>query len=385
MNVSVVPLGELCELDRQGLRPDDPVAPGLPYVGVEHVGSSTGVIDFNKDSRVGTQKSTTFRFDERHVLYAKLRPYLNKVATPDFTGKCSTELVPLLPRDGVDRSFLAHLLRRSQTVDFVMASVTGSRMPRTDMKALLTMPVPRPPLDEQRRIVAILNRAAKIARLRAQAQKRLREFVLALFVKMFGDPGENPMGWPKRKIEEVCIPTQQRDPTKDPEREFRYVDISGIDSIQKTITKVHVLLGEDAPSRARKEIREGDIVVSSVRPNLNAVAMIPKHFDKAIASTGLCILRANRNLVDPEYLFCCATGDYFVATVVAKVRGANYPAVTDKDIKKVEIPIPPLYEQKTFTKVVEAARAASTLGSNGSCVADQLMTSLMFRFLGERT
>ena len=133
MSVPIAPLGELCEMDRRGLRPEDPLASRLPFVGVENVEGGTGILAFDTGSRVSEQKSTAYRFDERHVLYAKLRPYLNKVATPGFSGRCSTELVPLLPRNGVDRDFLAHLLRRKQTVEFVMGSVTGTRMPRTDM------------------------------------------------------------------------------------------------------------------------------------------------------------------------------------------------------------------------------------------------------------
>lgn len=174
--------GDLCDMDRHGLQADDPIASELPFVGVENVESTTGTFNFDNGSRVGNQRSTTFRFDERHVLYAKLRPYLNKVATPGFAGRCSTELVPLLPRVGVDREFLAYLLRRQETVDYVMASVTGARMPRTDMNALMSLPMPLPPLDEQRRIVGILNQAAKIERLRKQAQERLREFIPALFI-----------------------------------------------------------------------------------------------------------------------------------------------------------------------------------------------------------
>jgi len=190
-------------MDRQHVRPTDIDASALPCVGVEHVVTGNGSIDFDSDSRVGSQKSAAFRFDARHVLYGKLRPYLNKVATPDFSGRCSTELIPLLPRDGVDREFLAHLLRRPDTVDFVMAAVTGSRMPRADMKLLLSMRVPLPPIDEQRRIVAILNRAARIERLRARAAERLQEFVPALFVRMFGDPVENPKGWDVALLGEV--------------------------------------------------------------------------------------------------------------------------------------------------------------------------------------
>ena len=204
MSFPIVPLGELCDMDRRGINPDDPTASHLPFVGVENVESDSGVIDFGNDSRIGNQRSTTFRFDQRHVLYAKLRPYLNKVATPALTGRCSTELVPLLPRSGVDREFVAYLLRRKETVEYVMASVTGSRMPRTDMKALMLLPVPLPSLDEQRRIVGILNRAAKIERLRARAQELMGEFIPALFVKMFGDPVENPMEWEVTALGEVC-------------------------------------------------------------------------------------------------------------------------------------------------------------------------------------
>ena len=132
------PLAELCELDRRNVRPGDPLADELPFVGVENVSRDTGFLDFDANSRVGNGKSTSFRFDERHVLYSKLRPYLNKVATPDFAGRYSTQLVPLLPREGVDRDFLAHMLRRGETVEFAVASANGTRMPSVDMKFLMT-------------------------------------------------------------------------------------------------------------------------------------------------------------------------------------------------------------------------------------------------------
>ena len=77
-------------------------------------------------------------------------------------------------------------------------------MPRTDMKALMSLPMPLPPLDEQRRIVGILNRAAKIERLRAQAQERLREFIPALFVRMFGDQKEIDRKFPCMLLREAA-------------------------------------------------------------------------------------------------------------------------------------------------------------------------------------
>lgn len=382
MSRLIVPLSELCETDRQGLHPDNPISSDLPFVGVEHIESRSGAFNFDSGSRIGNQKSTTFRFDDRHVLYAKLRPYLNKVATPGFAGRCSTELVPLLPKDGVDREFIAYLLRRKETIEYVMASVTGSRMPRTDMKALMSLPVPLPPLDEQRRIVSILNRAAKIERLRTQAQERLREFIPALFIKMFGDPVENPMGWPKQKLGEICLKTEQYNPGKHSTQEFQYVDISGIDNVSKKINRFRLILGAEAPSRARKRIRTSDVLVSSVRPNLNAAAIVPDHLDGGIASTAFCVLRANRKILDPTYLFLQVCSTYFINTMISKARGANYPAVSDKDVRDTLIPLPPLHIQNCFADIVKGMQVSMTHIDRSGQIATSLDTSLMTFFLG---
>jgi len=182
-------LEELCKIDRRSYRPNDIQAARLPFVGVENIVGGAGFLDLDSKSRVGIQKSSTFRFDDRHVLYAKLRPYLNKVATPEFAGHCSSELVPLLPREGVDRDFLAYLLRRGETVEFAMKSVTGARMPRTDMKILMSMRVPFPPLDEQRRIAGILNRAARIERLHSRAARTASALTASLMDRLLdGNP-----------------------------------------------------------------------------------------------------------------------------------------------------------------------------------------------------
>lgn len=156
-------LGEICQMDKRGVQPDNPQSIGLPFVGMENVNSGTGILNFDTDSRLGNRKSVVFHFDSSHVLYGKLRPYLNKVATPEFAGICSTELVPLRPIDNVNRDFLAHLLRNKSTVHFAVASATGTRMPRTNMKVLMAMPVPLPPIELQQQFARIANRAQDVS------------------------------------------------------------------------------------------------------------------------------------------------------------------------------------------------------------------------------
>lgn len=153
-----VKLGEVCKQDRQLVEPNTSEAESIIYYSLEHIESETGRILKSPVDQVEDEgKSTTFRFDDRHVLYGKLRPYLNKVALPLSAGRCTTELIPLLPGESTDRVFLAWLLRRVETVAFAMEGKTGSRMPRADMNRLLTLGIPLPSLSEQQRIAALLK------------------------------------------------------------------------------------------------------------------------------------------------------------------------------------------------------------------------------------
>lgn len=171
-------LGDICVQDRHIVEPHTDEAKSLTYYSLEHIESETGrILKTPQDHIKEIGKSASFRFDDRHVLYGKLRPYLNKVALPESAGRCTVELIPLLPNENTTRSFLALLLRRPETVDFAMQHRTGSRMPRADMKSLITLEVPLPPLPEQHRIVAKLNeRLAAVDRARRAAEDMIEQF-----------------------------------------------------------------------------------------------------------------------------------------------------------------------------------------------------------------
>jgi type I restriction enzyme S subunit len=155
-------VGEIAPADR---RLANGVDAELPYIGLEQIEAGSGKILQVSEA---TEQGGAFKFDVRHILYGKLRPYLNKVALPDFEGRCSTEAIPLLCVEGVDRRYVAAFLRRPETVAAAMRENTGSRMPRADMQTILSMPIPVPPLADQRRIADRLDEAmAEITSARA--------------------------------------------------------------------------------------------------------------------------------------------------------------------------------------------------------------------------
>ena len=191
------------------------------------------------------------------------------------------------------------------------------------------------------------------------------------------------MGWDAATIADVCEPAELRDPRQDPAGKFHYVDISGIDRTCKAIAEHQTLSGADAPSRARKAIRKDDVLVSTVRPNLNAVAMVPADLDGHIASTGFCVLRPNRAVIEPRYLFYRTFTPEFVTALTARVRGISYPAVSDKDVKQVEVPLPPLAEQRRIVEILDRADDLRRLRAEADARVNRILPSLFVRMFGD--
>jgi type I restriction enzyme S subunit len=149
--------------------------------------------------------------------------------------------------------------------------------------------------------------------------------------------------------------TGTRNPAVQPDDEFTYVDVSAIDNQQKIINGARLLLGSEAPSRARKLIRANDVLVSTVRPNLNAVALVPSELDGQVGSTGFCVLRAMPSRALPEYLFYFVRSQRFVDALAGLVAGALYPAVTDSQVLDQELPLPSLSEQRRIVDLLSRA------------------------------
>jgi type I restriction enzyme M protein len=142
-------LKDVCEFERHIA--EDHIG---PYVGMEDVESGTGIISasvFEGTNAIGT--GTAYSFDSNHILYGRLRPYLNKVATPSFAGRCSTELIPIRPGRQVLKQYLAFILRSEKSVSYAMSTYIGARMPRADLDTFSNLEIPLPPLTVQEEIV----------------------------------------------------------------------------------------------------------------------------------------------------------------------------------------------------------------------------------------
>ena len=127
-------------------------------------------------------------------------------------------------------------------------------------------------------------------------------------------------------------------------KDFEYLEISGI-SLNNLVYNTNQIQKEEPPDRAHYILKKNDVVVSTVRPNRNAVAFIDR--DGIIGSSGLSVLRANG--IEPEYLFVFCKTDYFVKCLIRANKATMYPAVSNNDILNAPLFLP----SKSFRGIIK--------------------------------
>jgi type I restriction enzyme, S subunit len=194
----------------------------------------------------------------------------------------------------------------------------------------------------------------------------------------------NPPSHRKVLIKEITLPVHTWNPIIDsPDNFFTYVDISAIDSSSKEIVEPKQILGVNAPSRARQLVKLGDVLVSTVRPNLNSIAQITQVFDGATVSTGFCVLRPDLTKVSFRYLFHWVQTQRFVDDMARQTTGASYPAVTDEIIKLSSIPLPSLPEQQRIAAILDKADELRRKRRHALQRLDDLLQSVFLEMFGD--
>ncbi len=198
-----------------------------------------------------------------------------------------------------------------------------------------------------------------------------------------------PTGWEATTIGTVTLRFESGAPRIEPDNTFSYIDISSIDNSRQVIATPKILLGRDAPSRARRIVETGDILFSTVRTYLKNIAMVPPNFDGAYTSTGIAVLRPS-GAIHPRYLFHWVCSTPFIEAMSKAEDGTLYPAVTDSDVASGNVPLPPLAEQRRIVAKLDAlsartARARADLDRIPALAARYKQAVLAEAFCGRLT
>ena len=165
-----------------------------------------------------------------------------------------------------------------------------------------------------------------------------------------------PKGWGLTTVGAVC---REKVTQGAPQSESVYVDIGSVDNQRKVVVAPSRLAAKDAPSRARQVLKQGDVLVSLTRPNLNAVAVVSQDLDGSVGSTGFDVLRPFACETDWMFAFVRTAG--FVDRLGSLVQGALYPAVRPRDVRETELPLPPINEQRRIASKLSSVTARSSI------------------------
>ena len=150
-------LDEVCAITSKLVDPTLPEYLDLYHVGGANIESETGILLDLKTSKEEGLSSGKFTFDESMVLYNKIRPYLKKVARPDFAGLCSADMYPLNPRNNITKDYLYYILISDDFTKYAISKSDRAGMPKVNREALFAYECYLPPLPEQKRIVKELD------------------------------------------------------------------------------------------------------------------------------------------------------------------------------------------------------------------------------------
>lgn len=190
--------------------------------------------------------------------------------------------------------------------------------------------------------------------------------------------------WQTAAIGELVEPARTWNPASSgADRRFQYIDLSAVDQETKTITGHRKVNCQEAPSRARQLVSEGDVLVATVRPNLNAVARVPPMLHGSTASTGFCVLHPRPELLDSEYLLHWVKTPAFVGEMTRRATGASYPAITDRSVRESLIPFPPLPEQRRIAAMLDQADALRAKRRAAIAQLDTLAESIFIDMFGD--
>ena len=192
-------------------------------------------------------------------------------------------------------------------------------------------------------------------------------------------------GWEYKKLGEVCCPKskiQRATKCFGGSDEILYIDISSIDNSVQEVNSITSFTMSNAPSRAQQKVEYGDIIVSTVRPNLKNVAIIKQHNSNLVASSGFCVLRTTDD-IERNYLFRYITSDIFTQHLMKLTTGANYPAVRDLDVRDSTIPLPPKSTQLAIVTELDKINELIRLKKEQLKDFDNLTQSLFYEMFGD--
>jgi len=310
----------------------------------------TGKPEQLRGADIGSQKKCVFPGD---VLLSRIIPHIRRawVVNTNSAGRrqiASTEWI-VFSGEEILPEFLRHVLVSDPFHSRFMQTITGvgGSLQRANPSAVGEIPIPLPPLEVQKEIVAEIEGYQKVIDGARAVLDNYRPHIPI-----------HP-NWPMVALADACEinPEAVNPNTTYPDQTIFYIDISSVENETGRFLGYNEINAAEAPSRARRAVRPGDVLLSTVRPNLRAFTLLKDVRERAVASTGFAVLRSRPDTVDPVFLWTSVFADKAVEQMVGMMGKGAYPSINQSDVASIRIPLPPLAIQHAIVAEIRAEQA----------------------------
>lgn len=267
-----------------------------------------------------------------------------------------------------------------------------SAVPGLNRDDAYSIAVMLPQRGEQDDIASVLDCLENSIHLETDALANAQELKRAAMGKLFtrglrGEPrketeiGLVPESWEIVPLNAICGATDQVDLNTDGGRRIHYIDVSCVsrESLAVITTNEYVL--RNAPGRARKRVRAGDVIFATIRPTLRRVSRILPELDNQICSTAFCVLRTEEPDGLGKFVYYAVQRPEFVDLLARIETGASYPAVTDRQVKSQLIPLPSQEEREQIVAILDAIDRKIELHRKKRAVLEELFKALLHKLM----
>ncbi len=284
----------------------------------------------------------------------------------EYEGSVSLINTVLAPRNNMFNKYYNYTFKSECFADefYKWGSGIVDDLWSTKWLAMKNIYIPYPEIEEQQQIADYLDNKCgevdRVVEVQKQIIEKLKEYKQSVITEAVTKGldkntslkdsgiewiGKIPQDWKVLKLKYISDFNQEvLSENTDKNKVINYIEIGSVTN-EKGISDYQTLTFENAPSRARRIVRNGDTILSTVRTYLKAIAYIDNHYNNFICSTGFAVFTPNKNIL-PKFLFHALHSEWFVSTVEANSVGISYPAINTTNIINYKLAIPSVKEQE---------------------------------------
>ena len=248
----------------------------------------------------------------------------------------------------INRKFFNYYLTSEKIKNSLVSRKNTSSQGYIKAGSIENLLLPVPPLEVQCEIVHILDdftllSAELSVELSAELKARQKQYEYYKEVLLENNEAK------KIKLNS-CLLNVENIKWKQTNENYVYIDLSSVDRERHRIINTNEINKTNAPSRAQQIVKTDDILFGGTRPMLKRSCIVENKFNNGICSTGFCVLRANKKIVNPKWIYFMISTNNFYNYVEQNQKGASYPAISDCIVKEYMITLPRTRKNNQFIR-----------------------------------